>query len=216
MRYILVAVVLVGTILAAGLAEAAAPAPVPFKAGSSWTYRVHTKPAQGVAKAEMRTITYRGEMKFRGRAYHAFETRTGMATLERDLMIWTGTAFRRAVVVRMDGAKTMETVYDKPYATSGVAENLAGRTQNFEEGEATGRGAWSNSVSRSTDVKLTTPAGAFTATRWEGTFILGHVKQIYTIYTVGPVEVRADYDIFVKGQYQSTVVHELQKGPVPK
>ncbi|MGH2437833.1 MAG: hypothetical protein ACRDFA_12690 [bacterium] len=216
MRYLLVAVVLIGTMLAAGLAEAAAPAPVPFKPGSSWTYRVHTKPAQGVAKAEMRTITYKGEMKVRGRAYHAFEIRTGMATLERELMVWTGTAFRRAIVMRIDGAKTMETVYDKPYATSGVAENLAGRTQDYVEGEATGRGAWSNSVSRSSDVKVTTPAGAFTTTRWEGTYILGNVKQIYTIYTVGPLQVRADYDIFVKGQYQSTVVHELQKGPVPK
>lgn len=216
MRYILVAIVLVGTMLAAGLAEAAAPAPVPFKAGSSWTYRVHTKPAQGVAKAEMRTITYRGEMKVRGRAYHAFETRTGMATLERDLMIWTGTAFRQAVVVLVDGAKTTEIVFDKPYATSGVSESLAGRTQIYEEGEPTGRGAWSNSVSRTGEVKLTVPAGAFTATRWEGTLILGHIKQVYTMYTVGLVEVRGDIDIFVRGQYQSTVVHELQKGPVPK
>lgn len=139
-----------------------------------------------------------------------------MGSIERELMTWTGTAFRRAIVMRIDGAKTSETVWDKPYATYGVAENLAGRTTDMVEGEATGRGAWSNSVSREGDSRITTPAGAFNTNRWVGTYILGNTKHIYTNFTVGALVIRTDTDIFFKGVYQSTVVYELQKGPVPK
>ncbi|MDQ7844448.1 MAG: hypothetical protein QN141_08605 [Armatimonadota bacterium] len=215
MRFMLAALALVAALAATGPARAAAPAPVPFKPGTVWTYRVLRATPQGSRTVTTRTVTYRGPTTFQGKSYHLFETRESLAKeVERHLTLWTGKYFRVAVAASSDGRSTTETVFDKPYAQTGVDEALAGRAEIYTNGEVTGRSGWSNVVSRGKTLKVTVPAGTFTATRWDGTLILGNLKQIYTLFAVGTVEVRADVDVFNKGVRQATVVVELQSGPV--
>lgn len=217
MRSILMALLLAAILAAGAAAGAATPATpaMPFKSGTVWTYRViRTEPAGG-RTVETRTMTYKGMATYRGKSYHVFETRDSLGKgLERDMAIWTGSMFRQAATVVMEGKSTTEIVFDKPYATTGASEALAGRTDVYQNGELTGRGGWSNVVSKGKTAKVTVPAGTFTATRWEGTLILGNLKQVYTMYAVGPVEVRADMEVFNKGVRQASIVIELTKGPV--
>jgi len=217
MRTFLVGLVLAGTLLAGGWADAAAPAPVPFKPGTVWTYRVLRSTVQGDRTVTTRTITYRGLTTFQGKSYHLFETRDSLSkATERHLAIWTGSYFRVAAIAVVEGGTTSEIVFDRPYAQTGADEALAGRTEIYKDGELTGRGGWSNVVSRGRTLKVTVPAGTFTVTRWDGTLVLDNLKQVYTLFAVGMVEVRADIDIFLRGARQASVVIELQKGPVGK
>jgi len=214
---LLLALVAAVSLAAAGWAEAAAPAPVPFKPGTVWTYRVLRSTPQGDRTVTTRTVTYRGPTTFQGKSYHLFETRDSLGKgMERHLTIWTGAYFRVAVAALVEGGTTTEIVFDKPYAQTGVDEALAGRTEIYTNGEVTGRGGWSNVVSRGKTLTVTVPAGTFTVTRWDGTLILRNLKQVYTMFAVGPVEVRADIEVFDKGVRQASVVFELQKGPVGK
>jgi len=215
MRSILTALAVAVALPAAGPVHAAAPAPVPFKPGTVWTYRLLRSTPQGDRAATTRTVTYRGTATFQGRSYHVFERRESLGKgVERHLTLWTGQYFRVAVAAVSDGRSVTETVFDRPFAQVGVDEALAGRAEIYTNGEVTGRAGWSNVVSRGRTLKVTVPAGTFPATRWDGTLIVGNLKQIYTLFAVGPVEVRADIDLFSQGVRQATLVAELQRGPV--
>jgi hypothetical protein len=219
MRSLRALVLLVVVLAAAGrIAAAPSAAPsAPYASGTVWTYRVLKTDPAGNRTVETRTVTYTGVATYRGQPYHVFETRSSLAGPQgRSLTIWTGAVFRTAAVIRPEGGATVEIVFDRPYATSGVSEALAGRTEIYRNGEAAGRGGWSNVVSRGKTVQVTVPAGAFTATRYEGALILGNVKQVYTMYAVGPVEVRADVETFERGVRQSSSIAELTRGPVGK
>ena len=219
MRSILMALVLAATLAAAAFAGAAQPAApaMPFKSGTVWTYRVLKTVPGGSRTVETRTMTYTGMATYRGQKYHVFETRDSLGKgVERDMAIWTGSTFRHAASIVLEGGKTIEIVFDKPYATTGASESLAGRTEIYQDGELSGRGGWSNVVSRGQAAKVTVPAGTFSTTRWEGTLVLGNLKQVYTMYAVGPVEVRVDMEVFSKGVRQASIIIELTKGPIAK
>lgn len=219
MRSILMALLLAAILAATAAAGAATPATpaMPFKSGTVWTYRVLKTESAGGRTVATRTTTYKGMATYRGQSYHVFETRDSLGKgVERDMVTWTGTMFRQAATVVMEGKNTTETVFDKPYATSGASEALSGRTDVYQNGELTGRIGWSNVVSKGKTQKVTVPAGTFTATRWEGALVRGNLKQVYTMYAVGPVEVRTDMEVFDKGVRQASIVIELTKGPVGK
>lgn len=219
MRSILMALVLAATLAAAAFAGAAQPASpaAPYTSGTAWTYRVLTSEPGGSRTVETRTITYTGMATYRGQRYHVFETRGSLGkAAERNYTIWTGTTFRNAVSVVTQGANTLEIVFDKPYATTGVTESLAGRTEIYQNGEMTGRGGWSNVVSRGQTERVTVPAGTFSTQRWEGALVLGNLKQVYTAYAVGHVEVRIDMEVFDKGVRTASIIIELTKGAVGK
>ncbi|HXF83498.1 MAG TPA: hypothetical protein VNN19_12180 [bacterium] len=212
-------VLLVAVLAAAGRITAAPSATpsAPYTSGTVWTYRVLKTDPAGNRALETRTVTYSGVATYRGQPYHVFETRSSLAGPQgRSMTIWTGTVFRTAVSILTQGGNTVEIVFDRPYATVGVSEALAGRTEIYRNGEPAGRGGWSNVVSRGKTVKVTVPAGTFTATRYEGALIVGNVKQVYTMYAVGAVEVRADVETFDRGVRQSSSISELTRGPVGK
>lgn len=219
MRSILMALVLAATVAATAFAGAAQPASpaMPFKSGTVWTYRLLKTVPGGTRTVETRTMTYTGMATYRGQKYHVFETRDSLGKgVERDMALWTGSTFRHAASIVMQGGTTVEIVFDKPYATTGATEALAGRTEIYQNGDLSGRGGWSNVVSRGKAAKISVPAGTFNTTRWEGTLILGNLKQVYTMYAVGPVEVRVDMEVFNKGVRQASIVIELTKGPTGK
>jgi hypothetical protein len=215
MRRFMFVLVLMSTLVVAGLAQAAPV--VPFKPGTTWIYRSTKTPAQGRATAETLTVAYKGQTTYRGKTYHEFESRSSTSrVVERSIQVWAGGHFRQAAMVRVDGRKTTETVFDKPYPISGATQTAAGSSQIYENGAPLSRGAWSIAVSRDGSGKVTVPAGTFTADKWNGTLVLGDVKHVYVVYGVGPLEVRSDFDIFMKGQFNSRLVRELQQGSVPK
>lgn len=63
-------------------------------------------------------------------------------------------------------------------------------------------------------VKITVPAGSFSTTRWEGTYTLGQLRQVFTVYMVGAHEIRADIDIYLGGTLSKRDRLELMRGPV--
>lgn len=214
MRSILLALVLAATLAASALAGAATP-PAPFSSGATWTYRVLRTEPGGGRVVTTRTLTYKGLATYRGRSYHVVESREALGKgVSQNLLTWNGSVFRQAALVVTEGATKTEIVFDKPYATTGVSESLAGRTEIYQNGELAGRGGWSNVVSRGKTQRITVPAGTFTATRWEGALILGNLKTVYTIYAVGHVEVRSDVELFDKGVRTASLIVELTRGPV--
>lgn len=215
MRRIVFALALILALLTAGLASAATV--VPFKPGTTWVFQMSKMTAQGQPTVENLTVVYRGETKYRDRTYHMMETKSSVSRLvERDYLVWNGKIFRQAAAVMVDGRTTTEIVFSKPYATSGVQEQMAASTLVYENGVEKGRGAYSIAVAPEGSVKITVPAGTFTTTRWGGTMIMGNIKRVYTMYAVGPLEIRGDFDVYVDGKFNHRLTIALQKGAVPK
>lgn len=215
MRRIVFALTLILAFLTVGLVSAA-PA-VPFKSGTTWVFQMNKMTAQGQSTVETLTVVYRGETKYRDRTYHLMETKSSLSrVVERDYLVWNGKIFRQAAEVTVDGRNTTETVFSKPYATSGVQEQMASTTLVYENGMEKNRGAYSIAVAPEGSVKITVPAGTFTATRWGGTLIMGKTKRVYTMFAVGPLEIRGDSDVYVDGKFNHRLTVVLQKGSVPK
>jgi hypothetical protein len=191
---------------------------VPFKAGDTWVYRV-TETAGAQPETSTLTVTYRGLVDYRGTAHHYADAYSSSSpeVVERDLLTWTGRYFRqRATILYENSQRVLEIVFDRPYAFSGIQEELSGTTEIYERGQFVGRGLWTIEVVWQGSSKVTVPAGTFTAEKWMGSLRIGRLGQDYTVYTVGALEIRADVDVRRDGELTDRMRLELEKGPVPK
>lgn len=194
-----------------------APA-VPFSAGDTWVYRV-TQTAGAPLGTSTITVSYRGQGDYRGSLYYYADSYSSSSpgVVERDILTWTGRFFRqRATILYENSQQVLEIVFDRPFAFSGIQEELSGITEIFERGQFTGRGLWAIDVDWQGTTKVTVPAGTFTAQKWKGTLKIGRLGKDYTVYTVGALEIRADIDVRRDGELMDRMRLELQKGPVPK
>lgn len=194
-------------------------APVmPFKEGDTWVYRV-TQTAGAQPGTSTLTVTYRGLTDYRGVASHYTDAYSSSSpgAVERDILTWTGRYFRQgATILYENSQRVLEIVFDRPYAFSGVQEELSGTTEIYERGQFTGRGLWAIEVVWQGSSRVTVPAGTFTAEKWMGSLRIGRLGQDYTVYTVGALEIRADVDVRRDGELTDRMRLELEKGPVPK
>jgi hypothetical protein len=138
LRVLLVA----GVILAALHAPLAKAAPatgssVPFKVGDNWVYRhVVTDASGGNPQSGTLTVVYRGKVAYRGQSYHYLDSSTTLIAdlVERDYVVWSGGVFRQAATTILQGAQTLEIVFDKTSAFTGRNETVSGFAQIYENG----------------------------------------------------------------------------------
>lgn len=191
---------------------------VPFKAGDAWVYRVtHAAGSQqGISRM---TVIYRGLREYRGAFHHYSDSYSSSSSgiVERDILSWTGLYFRqRATIMYENSQQVLEIVFDQPYAFSGIPEELSGTAEIYERRQLVGRGLWAIGVVWDGTIKVTVPAGAFAAEKWKGTLRIGRLEKDYTVYTVGPLEIKADIDVRRDGELVDRMHLDLEKGPVPK
>jgi hypothetical protein len=192
--------------------------PVPFKAGDTWVYRV-TQTAGSRLGTNTLTMRYLGKRDYRGTLYHFSDSHSSSSpgVVERDILTWSGLYFRqRATILYENSQQTLEIVFDRPYAFSGIPEELSGTIEIYERSQYAGKGSWAIEVVWGGTVKVTVPAGTFTAEKWKGTLRIGRLKKDYTVYTVGPLEIKTDIDVLKGGELMDRTRTELVKGPIPK
>lgn len=212
-RIVLVLILLF--VLATGSAVHSAQPAVPLKVGDTWIYRT-TRTAGGVTETGTLTVIYRGKGEYRGSVHHYTDSYSSFTpgAVERDILIWAGRYFRqRATILFENSQQVLEIVFNRPYAFSGVEEEISGATEIYERGYFTGRGLWTIEVLWQGTGKVAVPAGTFTAERWKGRLQIGRVEQDYTVYTVGPIEIRADVDVRRDCEFMHTIRFQLEKGP---
>lgn len=205
--------------LAAGSPQVGAgpsPAPPPpFRAGAEWVYR-HTAAEDGQTKHGTSTMTYKGLATYRGASYHLVEYSLTLVpgTVERQFLVWDRGYFRQAAALLTDGNETLEIVFDRPIALGGVQETRNGGAQIYQNGALQGTAPWKTAVVNRGTARITVPAGTFSTTRWEGTYTLGELRQVFTVYMVGAHEVRAGIDVFVGGALTKKDRLDLMRGPI--
>ncbi len=193
----------------------AAPLPPPFRTGAEWVYR-HTLTEDGQTKSGTSTMTYKGQATYRGSSYHLVEYSLTLVpgTVERQFLVWDRGYFRQAAVVVTDGSTTLEIVFDTPVALGGVQETRNGGAQVYENGALQGVAPWKVAVVNRGSARITVPAGTFSTTRWEGTYVLGQLQQKFTVYMMGAHEVRAEIDVYVGGSLTKKDRLDLMRGPI--
>ena len=217
-RWLLLALMAITLLLGTGSPQAGAGALTPppaFKAGVAWVYR-HTSTEDGQTKTGTSTMVYKGLATYRGASYHLVEFTLTLApgSVERQFLVWDRGYFRQAAVVLTDGSEVVEIVFDRPVALGGVQETRNGGAEIYQNGALQGTAPWSSAVLNKGTARITVPAGSFSATRWEGTYTLGQIRQTFTVYMVGAQEVRADIEVFVGGTLSEKERFELLRGPV--
>lgn len=161
-------------------------------------------------------MIYKGLATYRGASYHLVEYALTLApgTVERQFLVWDKGFFRQAAALVTEGSEVVEIVFDRPIALGGVQESRAGGAQIYQNGALQGTAPWTTAVTNRGTVKITVPAGSFSTTRWEGTYTLGQLRQVFTVYMVGAHEIRADIDIYLGGTLSKRDRLELMRGPV--
>lgn len=196
-------------------ARSAQPA-APYKPGDTWVYH-DTRTAGERTETGTLTVVYRGQGQYRAGTYHYEDSYSSFTpgAVERDVLVWTGRYFRvRATVLHENSQAVLEIVFDRPYALSGVHEELAGIAELYERGSYAGKDLWAIDVVWQGTAKVTVPAGSFTAEKWTGLLRIGRLTHAYTVYTVGPQAISAEIDWRRDDEPMHTTRLELLKGPI--